>query len=77
MRTIVQDVKPAFLSVLWIVLSQLQVISMNGQLFHQFKLGLMNVQVVKCARVCTKFTWDAIRMLKTDTFEEMYQFEVE
>ena len=30
-----------------------------------------------CARVCTKFTWDAIRMLKTDTFEEMYQFEVE
>ena len=30
-----------------------------------------------CARVCTKFTWDAIRMFKTDKFEEQYQFEVD
>ena len=30
-----------------------------------------------CARVCTKFTWDAIRMFKTDKFEEKYQFEVD
>ena len=30
-----------------------------------------------CARVCTKFTWDAIRMFKTDKFEEFYQFEVD
>ena len=30
-----------------------------------------------CARVCTKFTWDAIRMFKTDKFEELYNFEVE
>ena len=25
---------------------------------------------VVCARVCTKMTWDAIRMIGTDTFEE-------
>ena len=27
---------------------------------------------VVCARVCTKMTWDAIRMIDTDTFEELY-----
>ena len=27
---------------------------------------------VVCARVCTKMTWDAIRMIDTDTFEEYY-----
>ena len=25
-----------------------------------------------CARVCTKLTWDAIRLMPTDTFEEVY-----
>ena len=25
-----------------------------------------------CARVCTKLTWDAIRMLPTGEFEELY-----
>ena len=30
-----------------------------------------------CARVCTKLTWDAIRMLDTDTFEEIYGIEID
>ena len=25
-----------------------------------------------CAKVCTKLTWDAIRMIKTEEFEEIY-----
>ena len=29
-----------------------------------------------CAKVCTKLTWDAIRMLKTDDFEETYDYEI-
>ncbi|MCA9393071.1 MAG: 4Fe-4S dicluster domain-containing protein [Candidatus Omnitrophica bacterium] len=29
-----------------------------------------------CARVCTKMTWDAIEMLPTATFEEVYQIEL-
>ena len=29
-----------------------------------------------CAKVCTKLTWDAIRMLKTDDFEKIYDYEV-
>ena len=31
---------------------------------------------VVCARVCTKMTWDAIRMIDTDTFEELYGTEI-
>ena len=30
-----------------------------------------------CAKVCTKLTWDAIRMMKTDTFEEVYGIEID
>ena len=30
-----------------------------------------------CARVCTKLTWDAIRLMPTDTFEEMYGITIE
>ena len=30
-----------------------------------------------CARVCTKLTWDAIRMLDTDTFEEIYSITID
>ena len=29
-----------------------------------------------CARVCTKLTWDAIRMLPIDVFEERYQMKI-
>ena len=29
-----------------------------------------------CAKVCTKLTWDAIRMLKTDDFEKTYDYEI-
>ena len=25
-----------------------------------------------CAKVCTKLTWDAIRMIKTEEFEDIY-----
>ena len=30
-----------------------------------------------CARVCTKLTWDAIRMIPTDTFEEKYNIKID
>ncbi len=30
-----------------------------------------------CARVCTKMTWDAIRMLGTETFEESYDTTID
>ncbi|MBL7014159.1 MAG: 4Fe-4S binding protein [Candidatus Marinimicrobia bacterium] len=30
-----------------------------------------------CARVCTKLTWDAIRIMKTDLFEELYQIKID
>ena len=30
-----------------------------------------------CARVCTKMTWDAIRMLGTDTFEDNYTMKID
>ena len=30
-----------------------------------------------CAKVCTKLTWDAIRMMDTDTFEETYDIEID
>ena len=30
-----------------------------------------------CARVCTKLTWDAIRMLDTDSFEKIYGIEID
>ena len=30
-----------------------------------------------CARVCTKLTWDAIRRMPTDTFEEVYGIKVD
>jgi formate hydrogenlyase subunit 6/NADH:ubiquinone oxidoreductase subunit I len=30
-----------------------------------------------CARVCTKMTWDAIRMLGTENFEENYSLEID
>ena len=30
-----------------------------------------------CARVCTKLTWDAIRLMPTDTFEEVYGITIE
>lgn len=29
-----------------------------------------------CARVCTRMTWDAIRMLKTDDFEENFDLKI-
>jgi len=29
-----------------------------------------------CARVCTKLTWDAIRMLPTQEFESLYDYIV-
>ena len=30
-----------------------------------------------CARVCTKMTWDAIRMINIDTFEELYNITID
>ena len=30
-----------------------------------------------CARVCTKMTWDAIRMLDTETFENAYGLPID
>ena len=30
-----------------------------------------------CARVCTKMTWDAIRMLGTETFEQNYGLSID
>ena len=30
-----------------------------------------------CARVCTKMTWDAIRMLGTDVFEKNYGLAID
>ena len=30
-----------------------------------------------CARVCTKLTWDAIRLMPTDTFEKMYEIKID
>jgi len=30
-----------------------------------------------CAKVCTKLTWDAIRMLPTEEFEEIYNYEID
>ena len=30
-----------------------------------------------CARVCTKMTWDAIRMLKTEAFEDNYGLDID
>ena len=30
-----------------------------------------------CARVCTKLTWDAIRLMDTDTFEKTYGINIE
>ena len=29
-----------------------------------------------CAKVCTKLTWDAIRMIPTEKFEEEYGIDV-
>ena len=30
-----------------------------------------------CAKVCTKLTWDAIRMLKTEEFETIYNYKID
>ena len=30
-----------------------------------------------CAKVCTKLTWDAIRMVDTDTYEERFDTKIE
>ena len=30
-----------------------------------------------CAKVCTKLRWDAIRMLKTEEFEEIYNYRID
>ena len=30
-----------------------------------------------CAKVCTKLTWDAIRMIPTDIFEEKYNIDID
>ena len=30
-----------------------------------------------CARVCTKLTWDSIRMINTDKFEERYNITID
>ena len=29
-----------------------------------------------CAKACTALTWDAIRMIETDEFEETYDYEI-
>ena len=29
-----------------------------------------------CAKVCTKMTWDAIRMIPTEEFEEIYNYKI-
>ena len=29
-----------------------------------------------CAKACTALTWDAIRMIETDEFEEAYDYEI-
>ena len=29
-----------------------------------------------CAKACTALTWDAIRMIETDEFEEIYDYEI-
>ena len=29
-----------------------------------------------CAKACTALTWDAIRMIETDEFEEVYETEI-
>ena len=29
-----------------------------------------------CAKACTALTWDAIRMIETDEFEEVYDYEI-
>ena len=30
-----------------------------------------------CAKVCTKLTWDAIRMLDTDVYEERFDTKID
>jgi electron transport complex protein RnfB len=30
-----------------------------------------------CARVCTKLTWDAIRMIDTDKYEERFEITID
>ena len=30
-----------------------------------------------CARVCTKLTWDAIRMISTEEFETIYGYKID
>ena len=30
-----------------------------------------------CAKVCTKLTWDAIRMLPTEEFETIYNYKID
>ena len=30
-----------------------------------------------CAKVCTKLTWDAIRMLPTEEFETIYDYKID
>ena len=30
-----------------------------------------------CATVCTKLTWDAIRMMPTEEFEEVYNYKID
>ena len=30
-----------------------------------------------CARVCTKMTWDSIRMIKSENFEENYNLSID
>ena len=30
-----------------------------------------------CAKVCTKMTWDAIRMMPTEEFEETYNYKID
>ena len=30
-----------------------------------------------CAKVCTKLTWDSIRMIPTEKFEELYSIKID
>ena len=30
-----------------------------------------------CAKVCTKMTWDAIRMIPTEEFENIYDYKID
>ena len=78
MKIIVQAVKLVFLSVQWTVSNQFQMKNTNFLSSHQFKYGTMSVPVVKYVQESAqKMTWDAIRMLGTEVFEDNYTMEID